>query len=367
MRALLMAVVVVFVGCKKSDTVDAGPPVPPKPIERALLDSPNTLSVFEAADGKCVWRQEDPLTEKRVVLATFEGACVGLRVAWSVDTTKAVVGFDPQLVQSAGYSSQASTPPAYADEVVDPNAKPRWFFVDMKTGKAEPLTPPSIEKNELREVAISTKGDVIALLEEAVPEDAKGTIKSGDQTFDLSEITEGIPVLVHAYRRDGAAWKRFETKLSTTGWDYGLGVSALDAATDVGVKSDKLLDSHSETDTFDDATQKQLDKFKPAKAKTEDDGAWTGVEFNGHTVYVWQVSGEFAHNTGLAVTKAGPLPELGFTDGDLAAYSSNGSLLLISKSDVGTHARLYSFPDVKLVFRSDTARTVTFWPKPRAR
>lgn len=369
MRALLMAVVVVFAGCSKKsalEVIDAGPP-PPKPVERVLLDSPSTLSMFEAADDTCVWRQEDPLTKKRVELATFDGTCMGVRVAWSHDVTTAMVAFDPELVQTAGYTSRTSTPPGYANEDSESSAKTRWFLVDVKTGKTEAITMPNIEKNEVHDVGISKTGDVVALLEEELPKDVKGTIKSGDQTFDLSELNEGIPVLVHAYKRDGASWKRFETKLSTTGWDYGPGVRALEVATELGPKSDKLLASISETDTFDDATQKQLVKFKPPKAKTEDDGAWTGVEFGGHTVYVWQVSGEFAHNTGLVVTKNGPLPEIGFTDGDLVAYASSGSLLLISKRDVGTHARMYSFPEVKKVFASDTARAVTFSPKAPAR
>lgn len=365
MRALLMAVVVVFVGCSKKPTPEVV--ATPKPIERVLLDSPSTLSVFDAANGKCVWRQEDPLKKKTVELATFDGTCVGVQVAWSFDITKAIVTFDPQVVQRAGYWSKTSTPPAYADEKVDETAKARWFLVDVKTGKTEPFTMPNIEKNELRDFGVMKNGDVVALLEEALPEDAKGIIKSGDKTFDLSELNEGLPVLVHAYKRDGAKWTRFETELSTTGWDYGLGVRALAISTELGPKSDTQLHSISETDTFDDETQKTLNTFKPAKAKTEDDGAWTGVEFNGHTVYVWQISGEFAHNTGLAITKAGPLPELGFTDGDLTSYASSGSLLLISKADAGSHARMYSFPEVKKVFASDTARGVTFWPKAVAR
>ncbi|MGV3625665.1 MAG: hypothetical protein ACO1OB_32945 [Archangium sp.] len=367
MRALLFAVVV-LVGCSKkppAEVVDAG--APPKPVERELLKSASTLSVFDVVDGSCVWRQEDPVAKKTVELAKFDGNCVGVQVAWSIDITRAIVAFDPQLVQTAGYSSTNSTPPAFADEAVDAKAKPRWFLVDLNSGTTEALTMPTVEKSELRDFGIMKNGDVVAMLEETLPEDAKGTIKSADKTFDLSTLNEGIPVLVHAYKRDGAKWTRFETELSTTGWDYGLGTRALEMSTELGPKSDTLLDSISETDTFDDATQKQLEKFKPAKAKTEDDGAWTGVEVDGTVISVWQVSGEFAHNTGLAVTSAGPLPELGFTDGDLTAYSSNGPFLLISKSDVGTHPRMYSFPGAKRVFASDSARGVTFWPRASAR
>lgn len=352
MRALCFAVVV-LVGCSKK----------PEPVvERTLLTSPTTLSLFEPVDGRCVWRQEDPVAKKRVELAAFPGTCVGARVAWSVDVTKAVVWFDPQRVQSAGYMSQTSTPPAFADEEVDAAAKPRWFFVDLKTGKVEPLTMPNVEKTELREVGISKSSDVVALLEEALPEGATGEINSGDQTFDLDSIDEGLPVLVHAYKREGATWKRFETKLSTTGWDYGLGVRELEAARTFGPKSVDLLDSHIDGDEVDAATATSLKKLAPAKAKTEDDGTWISVKVGTGKVNVWQVTGEFAHTAGLIVNGDALLPELGFTDGDLVALQISGNFLLVTKSDVGTHPRLYSLPDGKRAFGSDTARGVTFWP-----
>ncbi len=362
MRALCFVVVVALVGCSKkpSPVVDAGTPV----VERVLLTSPTTLSLFEPADARCAWRQEDPVTKQRVELASFPGACVGVRVAWSVDVTKAVVWFDPQRVQSAGYMSQTSTPPAFADEEVDAAAKPRWFFVDLKSGKAEPLAMPNVEKTELRDVGISKSGDVVALLEEALPEGATGAFKSGDETFDLDSIDEGLPVLVHAYKREGAAWKRAETKLSTTGWDYGLGVRALDAASAFGPKSGDLLDSHIDGDEVDATTAASLKKLAPAKAQTEDDGTWTSVKVGTSTVHVWQVTGEFAHTAGLIANGDALLPELGFTDGDLVALQVSGNFLLVTKSDVGTHPRLYSLPGGKRAFGSDTARGVTFWPAP---
>lgn len=366
MRVLLVAVVVVFAACSKKsnpEVVDAGPPAPPPPpAEKTLLNSTSTLSLFEPADGKCVWRQEDPVAKKRVELASFPGTCVGVRVAWSADLTKAVVWFDPQLIQVTGYMSETSTPPKFVDEETDQSAKPRWFFVDVKSGKTEALTPPTMDKHELRDLGLSKAGDVVALYEETLPDDAKGTIKSGEQSFNLDEITEGLPILAHAYKRDGAKWTRFETKLSTTGWDYAAGVRALDVAGELGPKSDAFLDSHAETDAVDEPTGKQLKQFAPAKAASEDDGEWTALKVGEAQVYVWQVTGEFAHTTGLMATKDAKLPNLDFTDGELVAIRSNGPLLLVSRSDVGTHPRLYKFPEGTRVFASDTARGVTFWP-----
>ena len=84
----------------------------------------------------------------------------------------------------------------------------------------------------------------------------------------------------------------------------------------------------------------------------------------GARLYVWEISGEFAHTTGLVALGSPPavLPKLGFNDGDLVAIRTSGPFVLIAGSDVGTHPRLYQLPAGKLVFSSDTARAATFWP-----
>lgn len=342
MRTLSVSCLALLWACSKKPPVvepapDAGSSA--LALERPASTSPSTLSILEPVDGKCVWRQEDPVAGKRVVLTLFPGSCVGARLAWSADASQAVVWFDPHLVQSAGYFSQTSTPAGHPDEKVDQTAKPRWFLVAPRTGKTEPLTPPEVKNAELMELGLTAKGEVVALFTESIAEGAK-TVTAGGETFDVTTITEGIPVLVHAYRREGADWKRIETKLSSQGWDYGLGVAVLEANRTLGPRSGELLQSHAQGDSAEGEVLTALLKHAPKKAKREDDGHWTFLGAGGTRVFMWEVTGEFAHTTGLVVVDDQPLPELGFTDGDLVAIRSSGAHLLISSSNVGTHPRL---------------------------
>lgn len=366
MRALLLCLVVVFVGCKKSApaVVDAGaavaPVVAPPPKE---LTAPSTLSLFEPVGEKCEWRQVDPVSGDKIVLASFPGSCVGARVSFSPDASKAVIWFDPKLVQSAGYGTQVSSKPGFPDEEVDEKASPRAYVVPVKRPQVEPLPLPAIGSLTLEELGVDGTGAVLALLMEELPEAevAKGKITSGGQTFDLSTISEGLPVLVHAYRREGKDWKKLETKLSTTGWDYGLGVKELDAFGKLGPRSVELAASHAQGDSAEPADVAKLMKLAP-KGASADDGSWIFVGAGGARVFVWEITGEFAHTTGLVAVGEKVLPGLGFTDGDLVAIRSSSAYLLVTASTVGAHPRLYSMPDAKLVFSSDSARAVTFWP-----
>ncbi|MFZ5440552.1 MAG: hypothetical protein ACOZQL_11125 [Myxococcota bacterium] len=365
MRALLAVAIVVLVGgCKKptAPSVDAGAPVAEKPAE-LVAPALSTLSLLEPKGDRCEWRQLDPVGGHQVVLASFPGSCVGARVSWSPDASKAILWFDPRRVQTAGYASQVSSKPGYPDETVDEQATPRAFVVPTRRPQVEPLPLPQLGALTLQELGLDATGAVFALLEEAISEEdtQKGKVRSGEQTFDLTTITEGLPVLVHAYRREGATWKRTETKLSTTGWDYGLGVRELETFGKLGPRSVELTTAHAQGDSVEGDEAKALMALLP-KGVTTDDGEWIFLGVGGARVNVWEVTGEFAYTTGLVALKGKPLPQLGFTDGDLVALRTSGPFLLVSGADVGTHPRLYELPSGKLVFSSDTARATTFWP-----
>lgn len=367
MRTLNLALVVLtLAGCKKDPAPPAVKTAPleapaPKVEAFAVPTALTTLSVFEPVGPGCEWRQLEPVAGTMVVLATFPGACVGARVAWSPDASKAVVWFDPEHVQSSGYSTQVSSKPGYPDETVDPKASRRAFVVSTLEPQVEPLLLPAFPKQALRDLGVDATGAVLALLEEELPDGATGVIESNGEKFDLGTITEGIPVLVHAYRRDGAKWVRAETKLSSTGWDYGNGVRELDAHQKLGPRSDDLAASHAQGDTAEGEVLKDLAALAP-KGAGEDDGSWIFLGAGGTRFYVWEVTGEFAHTTGLVVNGKAALPKLGFTDGDLVAIRTSGAHVLISAANVGTHPRLYAMPEGTLVFSSDTARAASFWP-----
>lgn len=361
----IAVVLLVVTGCRKAatpETPDAGAP-PAAVTEFPVPTARSTLSVFEPAGTNCEWRQLDPIAGTKVVLATFPGTCVGAKVNFSPDASKAIVWFEPGLVQSAGYSSTLSSKPGYPDETPDEKATTRAFVVSTRKQKLEPLTLPSVNGQTLQDLGVDATGAVVALLEEALPENAKGEITSGTEKFDLSTITEGLPVLVHAYKREGAEWKKFETKLSTTGWDYGLGVKELEASRKLGPSTEDLLSAHIQGDSAEGDIVPALMKLAPKGAK-EDDGSWIFFGAGGARLYVWEISGEFVYTTGLIAAGSPPavLPKLGFTDGDLVAIRLSGPYVLISDSASGTHPRMYELPAAKLVFSSDTARAATYWP-----
>lgn len=363
MRVLFVVVLVTLTSCKKPSAppvVDAG-----APVARALPSAPSTLSLLEPVGDTCEWRTRAP-SGTTTTLATLPGSCGGARIAWSPDTSKALVWFDPSHLQRSGYSAEFSSKPGFPDEPDDPAPKPRALRVDVRTGAVTPLPmPPTRDVDELAELGLGADGVPLALMTETLQEDAANTpsLTVDGQTFDLSELHEGAPALARAFRFERDRWTRVETALTTTGWDYALGVRALKAFEALGPRSAELSVSRIGGDAADDAEVAALNKLLPPKV-TADDGAWVFIGAGGARVYVWEVSGEFAHSTGLIASGAPPvkLTELGFTDGDLVAVRPSGAHVLITEGDVGTHPRLYTFPGAKRVFASDTARAVTFWP-----
>ncbi len=374
-RALTVALVVLpFTACKNKDEPVAPAPVVEAPRDAgapALAEAPeppltrSTLSVFEPDGDACAWRRVDPVGDAGVTLGTFAGDCVGARVAWSPDATRAVVWFDPRHVLRVGYASQASSPPGYDEEPVQEGAAPRLFLVTLAPRRVEPLPFPVVTGQTLTEVGLDTEAGPLALLEEPLADDVlqKGSVRSGGKTFDLKGFADGIPELVHARRWDGKAWTPVETKATTTGWDYGLGVRDLEAHARLGPRSVELATSLAQGDSVSRKQQAALWPLAPKGAK-EDDGQWIFLGAGGARLYVWEVSGEFAYTTGLLATgtPAAPLPELGFTDGDLVAVRTSGPFVLVTAQGVGAHPRLYELPEARLRYRSDTARAVSFWP-----
>lgn len=351
---------------KAAAALDAGAPATPWKAPDAL----STLSVFEPVDTGCAWRLVDPVAKSQRTLAAFSGTCVGARVAWSPDGAKAVVWFDPAHVQAAGYASQASSPAGYADEVPAPGATPRAFVVDLATGQATPVPVPSFERQELQELGVDAAGRVLAFFEEALAEEVleQKSVTVDGQVFDLSVFEEGLPALAHAYRFEKGQWARAEVKATTTGWDYALGVQALDAHGTLGARSEDLSSAHAQGDAVTGAVLAKLKPLQPKKAKGDDDGHWIFLGAGGQRFYAWEISGEFAYTTGLlaAGEPPRPLPRLGFTDGDLVAVRTSGPFVLVTAAGVGAHPRLYRMPAGELVYASDAARAVTFWPSTAA-
>ncbi|HEX8434817.1 hypothetical protein [Archangium sp.] len=394
---LLAALATAAAGCKKEQPpAPAAPPasttastpapaaVAPAPSVRKdplaeVPPSDSTLSVFEPQEGKCQWLRVDPASQKRAPVAILEGDCKGVRIAWSPDLRKALVWFDPATVQSAGYFSADASPAGYPDEEPTPGARHRLYEVTPASGEVRSVPFPSAD-GEVRDLGYDAQGLLARALEPLSEEQqAQGSIvvDGKELTFDLAE-QEGLPALAYAYRFGAEGqWKRVEVKTTSDGADVSLGISALEIAPE-GPTSTASLESHLHNGG-EEPTAEQLSRllaFVPPplveKVKTEvSEGgdSWTRGTTSAGAFYVWQVTGDFTHTTGHLVFESGeqlvPAKDLGFTDGDLVSFNTQGPFLLAASERVGAHPRLYDLRTRKLVFRSDTARAVTFWPRAR--
>lgn len=363
----MLASLLFIAGCKKPErvvVVDAGAPPAPVIEKRDVTATQYSLSLFEPNGAKCDWALLDVATSKRSTIASFDGTCVGVHVAWSEDTHHAVVWFRPAFVSGSSYGSQTSSPPGFAEEKVDETAKDRVFQVSVIDGRVKTLSLPAFPSMELQAFGIDTEGHALAFFEQDLTdaEAKKKSITIEGEKIALPKVAEGMPALAHLYRFEGEAWKRVRSVPTTTGWDYAQGASAL-GEYQLGTRSEELASGNLGGDGADDEEQKALSVLLPKKLKS-DDGEWVFVGAGKTRVYVWTVTAEFSYATGLIALLEPPrvLPGLGFTDGDIVSARPNGSMFLVTSADVGSHPRLYELPEGKLRFSSDSARGVTFWP-----
>lgn len=372
----LFVVVSALVGCKcGSDDAETAAPVltaKQRILETQVDDAPplpartsSTLSVLEPAAQNCEWRWFDPVSNAKRTVAKFEGACRGARVAWSPNGQKAIVWFDPETIHAAmGAGGKA---PLDGPATGEPD---RLFVFDAKTGKVQKLEFPKVD-GSVDEIGIAESGDIFALAQEPLPE---GVRETGRTRVDGVEVvwdveSEGLPALAHAYRyTTNNTWVRTETKPTTEGWDYAMGVDALDVAKVLGPRSVLLLSAHGDARRpVED--KKILAKLKPLTPPDDEEGGgrWIQLGTDGNTFYVWEVSGEFAYNTGLVVLPdaQGNLkkaPDSDFDETTLVSLRHQGPYLLVAHNGTGTRPRLYDLRTQALVFRSDTARATVFWP-----
>ena len=217
MRVFFVAVLVVFVSCKKESTpAEVAPKASPGPVaapstapatERkspleVVARSDAVLSVFEPVKDTCEWRRVDAATKASTVVATFPGTCLGARVSWSKDGATAALWFDPRLVQTAGMGGSDVGAPGYPDEAADEAAKDRFFVVKVASGVVSDFHKPSAD---IEELGVNPKGEVLAFSLEtlggASVEAGKTTVDGKD--FPLTKVEEGLPALAHAWQLSG--------------------------------------------------------------------------------------------------------------------------------------------------------------------
>ncbi|QRN92958.1 hypothetical protein JRI60_27515 [Archangium violaceum] len=360
-----------LVGCKSSKDKEAAPPAQapatptasaakpaaPAPAPTPAPVSDTTLSYLEpSADKKCRWVQHTPPGEPKVVF-TVPSSCDSVQVAWKGDGKEALVSVPMEKGAQA-------------------------WRVDLATGTGSPLSLPT--PGNFGTLGFDAEGRAVALTEdpyygeeEGAPshlkvetvgkgEDAKKEFVFEGQRYEFA--LDGMPGLTHAFRQEGGAWKRFETKSSSFEWDYAAGYRALDAY-DAMMPTAGKLESLSRDKVFpvpeDSAVLAELTALPPPS----ESGSWQQLETAGGLLYLWQdESTELAFLSGpvrMQGAKGLVEPEGLALSGALSAFVRGDWVLLTASDDAGKPvAKLWNARTKKLLASLSDKGTVTFWPKP---
>lgn len=308
------------------------------------------LSWFETAGKDCAWVKGDPIAKTRTVIVTVPEECPNASVAWSPDDARAVLWF-----------------PSREPEGVTP--RPRLREVTFATGAAEQLDVPSA--GALADIAYDPRGALVALTESEIPEKEieSGKATFAGQTYAIPDEMDGLPVLVHAWVRETKGWKRFETKVSDTGWDLATGVRALDVAKTLGARSSETLEAFVAGDPVKDAAlEKKLDAAA-GPAADDEFSSWYVLDrtLTPVPVYVLAEETEFSILLATIFLAEGEtltrLPGLGIAAADPVTVQLRGNWMLVTRLNEGTAPHLYDLRTRTLAWKSDGAHVTTFWPK----
>jgi hypothetical protein len=336
-----------------------------KPASASAPVSPPSdliLSLVEPNGTKCEWKKVDPIAKQIKVIASFEGECRGAVLAFSPDKTRALVWFDPEA-SSPSYGEETMIPPFVKEERYVANLTSRIFEVDINTGKVTTLPLPI--RGKVGDVRYNTKNEAFAFSEEEAKatEGKNPTIEFEGKQLPV-EGSEGYPFLVHAFKLNVGKWEAVETKGSTTGADYAMGLNALDTYDRLPQNTSAILTPQPPDDnTAEGAMLERLKAYDPVIASL--DGAWR--QRDGSSVWYWMINSEFVYATGKIVFDDGATfirPQgLSFTEVDIVSLLSQGDYLLVARASTGRSPRVYDLKSQKLLFSADTARAAVFWPK----
>ncbi|MFN3430008.1 MAG: hypothetical protein ACK46X_08645 [Candidatus Sericytochromatia bacterium] len=345
MRHLLMAICLAAAGSAVTPAL-AAPAIP-------------TLSYFKPFAGGFNWvRLEGGRTERAIAGVVGKGQPIA---AWAPGGRQALVWLN----------DWEHAAPAKA------------WTVALPTGAAASLPLPG--PGELKKLGFDNAGRLTALtLIDAddkggptLKQDPRGSILTFEgRRYQQPPGQEGMPALAIAYRREGASWKRTEIKLTTTGWDYAMGIRALDAANALTPDSTDMREEKDLDAVQDPALMKRLGGLDPNVA-TPDDGEWAKLTTPGGPVFIWRESGEFLHSSNLLAwgpaSKPTRIAGLEFKHSSphvyrqgapnlrLVSVNLRGNHMLVTDSD-GAFPRLFDTLTKKRVPVFEGAVGASFWP-----
>ena len=236
----------------------------------------------------------------------------------------------------------------------------RLFLVEFATGRVEELPLPPV--GELIEFGFDAGGRFIGLsLQALTPAQERARVVEIDGIGVSLKVRQGRRALAaHGFAFLGGKWIRLESQSTTE----ALGTAALALRKELGERSIRTLDPRFEPlEIEDDAVLEPLYALTPELPE----GQWSEYRSGIHALAVWGTPfGEEMLATGLIRRlerggKVVALPEYPYRPNDMISLRTRGPYLLVSLADSGAHPRMYR--GRKLVWRSETARAVTLWPK----
>jgi hypothetical protein len=316
-------------------------PARKEPAAPALTVTDATVSLLEPTEEGCEWAQVEPFSSARRVIARLAVDCQGGGTALSRDGKRGAVRF-----WRGGVSAPTVGRPTFPERFPSSAFRDRLFLVDLATGGVTELPlPPS---GELIEFGFDVGGRLLGL-----------TLQKGTPTQGLELQGRERPLVARAFVHQDGSWTLLDSKVSSE--LSGTGVLAL--RKELGERSSRSLDPRFAPEELDDdALLDQLYALSPEQPE----GEWSLLRRGGYSLAIWGTPfGDELLATGLLRRvekgRAVPLPGHPYRENDLVSLRSRGPFLLVSLADSGGHPRMYR--GRKLVWSSERARAVTFWPK----
>lgn len=357
----LIAATLLLSACKSKSQEPALAPTAPAPTTAEAPARPaepapvadDTLSLAQEDGDKCKWVRADASSNNRKDVFTFDGGCELVQLAWSHDGRKGAI------LQS------------FEDE-----RPPRAWTVDLL--KSQGMALPLPEVGRTQELGFDPEDHLVALVAhydlpgmkppERVEENGQTSFVFEGKKYPV-ELQAGELGLAHAYRREGAAWKRVETQV-TSYTDDGSKTQVLELAKKLGPTS--MLDSKPgpQSESVSPEEKEALDASAPLVGPRgediEDPNVWVRIALPGGPLYYKEEQGESVSQlVPLRWNVGGKLiePEKLALPADASiSLAARGHVLLVSSDKA---LRVYDAKQKKLLLALEGVSLPRFWPRPR--
>lgn len=363
----LLAASLLLSACKSKSQDPAPAPATPTPPPAAAAAKPtepppvadDTLSLAQPEGGKCKWVRLDAAGGTRRDVFSFEGGCESAQFAWSHD------GRQGAVLQS-----------------FDNARAPSAWTVDLVSGQGTALPLPEVGR--VAELGFDPEGRPVALVAhydganmkppERVEENGQTAFVFEGKKYPVA-LQEGDFGLAHAYRREGDAWKRVETQVTSYGSDVSSETRVLEFAKRLGPNTKLDGDAGPRSERVSAEEQEALDKTAPPQGDLvgahgedlEPSTVWVRFSLPGGPLYYKEEPGE-------VVTQSVPLrwrvggklvePEkLALPQDAFISLATRGPVLLVTSDKA---ARVYDAKQRKLLLALEGAHQTRFWPRPMA-